>query len=123
MMVAAVWALVPAGILLFNQPCSIAAVLHRPCPGCGLTRATMLLVHGDIHASLAMHPLAVPIIACWSAIAAATLWTTWTEGAPWLFHRRKLGKVAVVATGIAYVALFGLWALREQGFFGGPVPV
>jgi hypothetical protein len=83
----------------------------------------MLLAHGDVRASLVMHPLAVPIIACWCAIALATLVATWKEGAPWRFHRGKLGKAAVIATGIAYVALFGLWALREQGFFGGPVPV
>jgi hypothetical protein len=121
--VAAVWALVPLSVLSVNQPCSIAAVLHRPCPGCGLTRATMLMLHGDVGASLRMHPLAVPILLCWGVVAVATLLATWREGVPWLFHRSRVGKLAVVITGVAYVALFALWALRERGLFGGPVPV
>lgn len=123
MLVLVVWALGPIAVLTTSQPCSIAAVLHRPCPGCGLTRATLLMLHGDVRASLAMHPLAVPMIACWGAIALATLVATWKEGAPWRFHHTKLGRGAVIATGIAYIALVGLWLAREHGFFGGPVPV
>lgn len=122
-LVALVWALGPLGVLTTNQPCSIAALLHRPCPGCGLTRATLLMLHGHVRASLDMHPLAVPMIACWGAIALATLVSTWKQGSPWQFHRTRLGRVAVLATGIAYVALFGLWLAREHGLFGGPVPV
>jgi Protein of unknown function (DUF2752) len=121
--VALVWMLVPLGVFSVNQPCTFAAVLHRPCPGCGLTRATLLLLHGDVAGSLRMHPMFVPIIACWGAIALATLVATWRDGAPWHFHRSKLGRFAVVATGVAYVALVGLWFLREEGLFGGRVPV
>ncbi len=122
-LVTSVWALVSLGIIGVDKPCSIATVLHRPCPGCGLTRATLFLLHGDWRASLAMHPLAVPIIACWGAIALATIVATLEDGVPWLFHHHKLGKVAVIATGVTYAALFVLWMLRERGFFGGPVPV
>jgi hypothetical protein len=122
-MVALAWALVPLAVLGTNEPCSIATLLHRPCPGCGLTRATLLMLHGDVTASLQMHPLALPIIACWGAIAVATIVSTWRDGVPWVFHRSRLGKLAVVATGVAYVALFALWIARERGFFGGPVPV
>jgi hypothetical protein len=122
-MVTGVWALAVLGVIGANKPCTVATVLHRPCPGCGLTRATMLLLHGDWRASLAMHPLAVPIIACWAAIAIATITSTLRDGVPWFFHTRRLGKLAVIATGVAYVALVVLWGLRERGFFGGPVPV
>jgi hypothetical protein len=122
-MVTGVWALAVLGVIGANKPCSIATVLHRPCPGCGLTRATTFLLHGDWRASLAMHPLAVPIIACWAAIAIATITSTLHDGVPWFFHKRRFGKLAVIATGVAYVALVVLWGLRERGFFGGPVPV
>jgi hypothetical protein len=118
-----VWALVPLSVFTGSQPCSIAAHFHRPCPGCGLTRATLLLFHGDVHGSLAMHPLAVPVIASWGAVALATLVATWREGEPWHFYRARFGKIAVIATSVVYVALFVLWALREHGFFGGRVPV
>jgi hypothetical protein len=122
-LVAMVWGLVPLTVLGVNQPCSVAAVLHRPCPGCGLTRATLLLLRGDVSASLHMHPLAVPMLACWGAIALATVLATWREGVPWRFYRSKLGKASVIATGVAYISLFVVWVLREEGLLGGPVPV
>lgn len=122
-LVALVWALTPATIFGTNQPCAIAATFHRPCPGCGLTRATLLFLHGELRASLAMHPLALPLIACWIWIALLTVRATWRDGVPWHFFRERFGRAAVVATAFAYVALFALWALREEGFFGGRVPV
>ena len=70
-----------------------------------------------------MHALALPMILCWAAIALATIRATWREGAPWNFFRERFGRGAVIATGVAYVALVALWAMREGGFFGGRVPV
>ncbi len=115
--------MVPLTVLGVKQPCSVAAVLHRPCPGCGLTRATMMMLHGDVRESLAMHPLAIPMIACWLAIAIATIASTWRDGVPWKFFEHRFGKFAVTATALAYVALIALWALREAGMFGGRVPI
>jgi hypothetical protein len=118
-----VWALVPLSVFGLNEQCSIAATFHRPCPGCGLTRATLLMLHGHVRASLALHPLAVPVIASWAAVALATLVATWREGVPWFFYRARFGKIAAVAASVVYVALVVLWALREYGMFGGRVPV
>lgn len=122
-LVALVWGLVPLSVFGSKQPCTIAATFHRPCPGCGLTRATLLMMHGHVRESLAMHPLAVPVIACWLLFAFATLRATWREGVPWFFYREKVGKAIVAMTTVAYVALIVLWALREHGMFGGRVPV
>jgi hypothetical protein len=122
-LVALAWATVPLTVLFTNQPCTVAATFHRPCPGCGLTRATLLMLHGHVRESLAMHPLAVPMIAGWAAIALATIWATWREGVPWFFFRGRFGRVAVYATSAAYVALIALWILREFGFCGGRVPI
>jgi len=33
-----------------------------PCPGCGLTRAVTLLMHGRLGASLAMHPFGIAAV-------------------------------------------------------------
>lgn len=45
-----------AGISFWQ--CPILAATGVPCPGCGLTRATMQLLHGDIAASLKTHAFA-----------------------------------------------------------------
>ena len=39
-------------------PCPFLKLFGVPCPGCGLTRAISLLVHGDFHAALAFHAFA-----------------------------------------------------------------
>ena len=122
-LVALVWAAVPLTVFVSKQTCSVAAVFHRPCPGCGLTRATLLILHGHVGESLAMHPLALPMILGWGAIALATIRATWRDGVPWFFFREPFGRIAVYATSVAYVALVALWALRELGFCGGRVPI
>ncbi len=39
-------------------PCPVLHATGIPCPGCGLTRATLFLLHGDIRASLTYHAFA-----------------------------------------------------------------
>lgn len=38
--------------LFFGAMCPFKVFLHVDCPGCGLTRATIALLKGDIHESL-----------------------------------------------------------------------
>lgn len=124
-LVAALWALT-GGSAIFGvfggQRCTIARVFHRPCPGCGMTRAALLLLHGDWRASLHMHPLTVPLIAAFGVFAASTVWTTATYGYP-LVHKSAVGRGSIAALVVVYVASIVLWGLRWFGFFGGPVPV
>ncbi len=88
-----------------------------------MTRAAVLLLHGELMASFAMHPLLLPVAGAWAMIAATTITATARDGVPWYFWRTKFGRVAIAAIALVYVALVGLWALREAGHFGGPVPV
>src|SRR5689334_14901358 len=37
--------------------CPFALVTRHPCPGCGLTRATLALLHGHLGEALGFHPL------------------------------------------------------------------
>jgi hypothetical protein len=39
-------------------PCPFLHATGIPCPGCGLTRATLLLLSGDLRGSLAFHAFA-----------------------------------------------------------------
>lgn len=38
-------------------PCPSVLFLGRPCPGCGMTTSWTALLHGDLPASFAAHPL------------------------------------------------------------------
>jgi hypothetical protein len=118
----ALWGLAVLPTLVGAQRCTFARVFHRPCPGCGMTRAIDLLLIGQWRASLHMHPLAVPTLLAGGAFALSTVWTTWVFGLP-LVHKSVVGRAALGALVLVYVASFVLWGLRFAGWFGGPVPV
>jgi hypothetical protein len=104
--------------------CPTASVLGIPCPGCGLTRATLALCHGDLRRALQLHPLVLIIapIFIWAVTSAAF---GYVRGplptrnlSPWLTTR--------LATALAYGLLaltLGVWGARFFGYFGGPAPV
>jgi hypothetical protein len=43
--------------------CPSRKYLHIECPGCGLQRSILLLLKGDLRASLQMYPAAIPMLA------------------------------------------------------------
>ncbi len=51
--------------------CPYRLLTSRPCPGCGLTRAMVLAVHGDMTQARRSHP-AAPWVAGW-CVAQATM--------------------------------------------------
>jgi len=55
----------PSGEHFTFCPLSLAGFEH--CPGCGLGRAMILLLHGRVSESISMHPLAIPALALFSA--------------------------------------------------------
>lgn len=40
----------------FPEVCTMKRVLHADCPGCGLTRSFVHLMHGDVSSSQHVHP-------------------------------------------------------------------
>lgn len=66
---------ITAGLLVFGWHCPIYAFIHLPCPGCGMTRALISLLHGDLQQSLSWHVMLIPTI----ILASAGL----------VFHRRQ----------------------------------
>jgi hypothetical protein len=121
--VAGAWAIAALPLALGWQHCPVAMIFHRPCPGCGITRAIELLVGGHVSASIRMHPLAVPALAALALLASSTIRATLETGSPALFHRDPLGRVALAALAVFYVGALVVWGLRSFGYLGGPVSV
>jgi len=106
--------------------CPMAGVLGVPCPGCGLTRATFALVHGDVHGALHLHPLVFVIAPLFlGAVASAAF--SYVRGPrprsnavakPWL----ATPLATALAMGLLALTL-GVWVARFCGYFGGPAPV
>lgn len=105
--------------------CPTALFFGIPCPGCGLTRATLALMRGDFAAALGFHPL-VFVLAPLFAYAVASSLYDYVRGGPagtsgfaaWFSQRTRYG----AALALLAVALF-VWGARFAGYFGGPVPV
>jgi hypothetical protein len=113
-----------AGIVFFQIPiCPTATFLGIPCPGCGLTRATLELAHGHLGAAVALHPLA-PVISPLFAWLTAKAALDYVRGPS--ARRGDDTQRARWTTRIGAALLIGLlsvWVVRFFGAFGGPVPV
>ncbi len=51
--------------LLFHEFCATRILTGFPCPGCGMTRAAILMLTGHFAESFRMHPMVLP----WAAFA------------------------------------------------------
>jgi hypothetical protein len=121
--VAGIWAVALLPAALGWQRCTFATLVHRPCPGCGMTRAMHLLLAGHVESSLRMHPFALPVLGVWLLFMASTVYATWTADTPLAFYKGRFGRSALAAMVVVYAATLALWILRWFGLFGGPVPV
>jgi hypothetical protein len=108
-------------VMLFSpvKLCLTAVALHLPCPGCGMTRATLALLRGDFARAVAIHPLA-------PAIAPFVTGLLVVQAIAYVRTGQGLGTArvprAIEQLGAALVILlFGVWLARFGGCFGGPV--
>lgn len=105
--------------------CPLAGSVGIPCPGCGLTRATLALLHGDLHTALHLHPLVLLLTPLVVTVAAVTAWDLLGDAdqkprAAALFGN---GRVVSRLAAIVLVLTVSVWLARFAGFLGGPVPV
>ena len=116
----------PLVVAILNEfpICPTAGLFGLPCPGCGLTRATLLFLQGEFARALAFHPLVIPLAPMYFG-ALGYLGFDLIRGpnghtptGTWLTHRwvSVFGVVVLAAT-------MTLWVARFFGYFGGPVPV
>lgn len=103
--------------------CPTANLFGIPCPGCGLTRATLAMLRGDLAAAFRFHPLVFVL---------APLVAVFTLNSAYAYIRgpRPTARPALVTSRVTtwlaallLIAMLGVWAARFAGHFGGPVPV
>jgi hypothetical protein len=96
--------------------CPFKIFTGLPCPGCGLTRSVVTLLHGDPTASVYFHPLGVPLVLMLAVLAFVDGWFWWRSSRPgqrsrpasWLPERVMLTPAPWVAVG----ALSVVWLIR-----------
>jgi hypothetical protein len=88
-----------------------------------MTRAFELFLRGDVVASLAMHPLAIPTALVQLAFAVVTIVVSLRYGTPFVLWRTRAGRLAVYAAALVFVLDLVLWLARFAGAAHGPVPV
>ena len=102
-----------AGSLGWGYPCFFHRCTGMPCPGCGLTRSVLALLHGHVHESILLHPFGPPaLLALVMALATAVMPDSWRQ--------RLLGVVTVceqktAPAVVGLVLLVVLWGLRISG--------
>jgi hypothetical protein len=121
--VAGIWIVGLLPLLFGRAACPLADIFGIPCPGCGMTRAMLLLASGQVAASLRMHPLAVPCAFASTFFMVATIWVTARAGTPEAAWHDKVGRAALLVFALVQVAMLALWGARMFGLFGGRAPV
>ncbi len=105
-------------IVSFGYACPIHLVTGHPCPTCGITRATRLVLRGDFGMATRTHPLvwiAVPVVVLFLGVEIVGYARTGAWGSS-----RSMRGANVLMVGTASL-LFALWIARFVGWFGGPV--
>jgi hypothetical protein len=115
-------AVLGAAVVLGVPLCPFAIVTRVPCPGCGLTRATLALLHGHLHEAMRFHPLAVVVSPVILGAFSYNAFSYVTQGR-WTAAEASQGRWVTLFAIVVGTAMLGVWIARFFGAFGGPVPV
>jgi len=112
-----------AAIVALKIPiCPSAVFLKFPCPGCGMTRATLALLHGDFAHAFHLHPLAIVITPLFGLYASAHTVSYIRHGQSRV-DESLTGKWVDRSLLLIMILMIALWVSRFFGAFGGPIPV
>ncbi len=96
--------------VLFGTSCPIRLGTGLPCPGCGITRAAILLLTGRWQQAWQMNPVIFPIVL-----------SSLYYGMNRYFLNRKAGEMKWIIMGIA-IMLLAVYILHMKRYFPGREP-
>ena len=102
-------AMVGLSVLPIHGECGFRFLLGAPCPGCGMTRACLALLHGDPADAWRLHPMVFPALLAAAGIVGLALHEGLT-GRP--TFRRAAERWALPAMIAGFTLLGALWAVR-----------
>jgi len=122
LLVAVILAPLAATLFVDIPVCPTAALFGMPCPGCGLTRATLAAVHGDFARAFHFHPLFFIATPLYLGVISSIAWT-FVRGGTQAPPSKRVSTWITIGAITLMVLLFGVWLARFFGAFGGPVEV
>jgi hypothetical protein len=111
-----------AAVLVDMPMCPTAAIFGIPCPGCGLTRATLALFRGDFSTALHFHPLVFLATPMYFGMIGSIAWGYVRGGIDKIPSGRLTKALSAIAL-TTFVLLIVVWLARFFGAFGGPVEI
>ena len=103
--------------------CTFAELFHIPCPGCGMTRSVLALLHFDFRGVFRYNPFGPVHVGITAWIMGRSLVAIARDGSLASVDRSGEGKWMLYAFIGLQIAQLVLWGLRWFGLFGGPCPV
>jgi hypothetical protein len=120
---------VPFAVALASEfpLCPSAGLFGIPCPGCGLTRATLAALHGHWQQAFVTHPLFFVLSPVYVGAMLIAL-VDFVRGPGHEPSRPARGGITsqrwfMAMAVVLLVLTLGVWGARFFDAFGGPVPV
>ena len=102
--------------------CFTAGLFGLPCPGCGLTRATLAALHGQLGEAMRLHPL-FPLLSPLYVYLLGSVAYRYVLGSRARPPSRRADRVLTALASVAIALSLIVWIARWFGAFGGPVEV
>ena len=102
---------------ILGKICALRMLAGIPCPGCGLTRAFLLLSQGDIKTATEMHPFWIPIVFVLVLFIVGRYFIENKEKRRKIFHIIKLLAILIV------IGMFALYVYRMINYYPDVEPM